>query len=100
MATIVKAGPFSCDGASLTWDERQKIFEVTQVSGKGESKYVWQTILDVIRTNLWHRPRTRHGSEVHQGKPIGCPTVLGHPRLGEGLDSDDERADHDIGQEG
>ena len=32
IATIVKAGPFSCDGASLTWDERQKIFEVTQVS--------------------------------------------------------------------
>ena len=32
MATIVKAGPFSCDGASLTWDERQKIVEVTQVS--------------------------------------------------------------------
>ena len=36
MATIVKAGPCSLldDGANgkWTWDERQKIFEVTQVS--------------------------------------------------------------------
>ena len=38
MATIVKAGPFSCDGAALTWDERQKIFEVTQVSAAVREK--------------------------------------------------------------
>ena len=38
MAIIVKVRPFSCDGATFTWDERQTIVEVTQVSAAVREK--------------------------------------------------------------